>query len=227
MASSIKQMLDQVMGEVGHPIQDLYFGGTNHVITSIVNRSVANLSQQPYSKLIRQGTITMTTALAYALPDDYRYIIPDSMNAQDIQQDVVMPLNNKEWNYYKSQTSADGIRYKCRIYGGYFNFISVDAGQVINYEYVTKYAITNSAKLIPTKERPTSDDDYFLFDDNLLILDIVWRYGKTLGLEGWQVDKQIFDDYEKTYRGSEAGSSTLDFSGEGDGRVEPYYPLWQ
>ncbi|MFK8013123.1 MAG: hypothetical protein AB8B80_13870 [Marinicellaceae bacterium] len=235
MTMTIKEIIDQALSEVGHPTEASYFGGTNDVITAIAQRSVSMLSQQPISTLKKQGTITMTSSLVYPLPSDYKYIISNSMNAVDNERMVQMPTSNSEWHYLKAQTGQNGITYKCRIFDGSFNFEYVESGQVIQYEYVSKYYVadsnvTDSTSINPTgtKERFTDDSDYCLIDDNLLILDIIWRYGKTKNVEGWQADKQILDDYFKNYLGDESGSQSLDMSGDGqDNIVSPHYPLWQ
>ncbi len=228
MTMTIKEVIDQALGEVNHPTEPIYFGGTNNVITAIANRSASSLSQEFYSILKTEGTITMTSELAYPLPSDFRYLVPDSMNAQDIERHVQMPTSNKEWHYLKSQTNQSGIQYKCRIFGGNFNFEYVESGQVINYEYITKNHIAVKSSLVPNKERFTLDTDYYLLDDNLLILDIVWRYSEVKGIEGWQVKKQIFDDYKKTHFGNESGSGTIDMSGGSHSEIpSPHYPSWQ
>ena len=228
----LSEILDQALNEIGHPKQDSYFSGDDDVILAIAQRSARSLSQEFYSQLRVQGSITMTSALSYSLPSDLRYFVPDTMNAQDIERSIKFPVSNKEWHYLKSQTNQSGIRYKARVMANTLNFETVESGQVILFEYITNNCIYEDTETLdknaPNLERFNADTNIFTLDDDLFILDIIWRYSKAKNIENWQVEKQIFDDYKKTHKAQESSSGTLDMSGDSSSEYNsPHYPLWQ
>ena len=235
MVMRISEIIDQALDEINQPRSDGYFTGLNNTVTSIAQSSASDIAQHSFSKIKAQGTITMTTDLVYELPADFRYLVPDTMNAVDNERAVIMPPSDTDWHYLKSQTGQSGITFRCRIFDGSFNFETVEENQVINYEYISNYFIgtssiakSNSTNITGTKSRFTSDNDYFLLDENLLIKSIKWRYGQAIGDDGWQYNKQEYESYFKTHKGKESGAKTLDMTGgEDSGKVEPYYPLWQ
>ena len=227
MSLTCKQILDAVLSEQGLPVLDQYFGGDNLTLTAIMNRSVNLLGQRDYSLMRTAGTLTMTTATEYDLPSDLRYIIPDTFNAQDDERYVVFPTDDSTWWYFKSRSTQSGLRYKMRVAGGQLQVESPQSGMVLIYEYMTNNLVLSDGASVGDKERFTADNDTFLLDDDLLIMDVKWRYKKELGTEDWQTDAQDFARYEKTHRSKESGSGTLHF-GETDHTeiAEPYTNLY-
>lgn len=228
MSLTVKAILDSVLSESGLPVLDQYFGGDNLTLTAILNRSVKTLGQEDFSQLRTEGSITLTSAIEYDLPSDLRYIVPDTMQAQDLERYVIFPTTTSEWYYLKARTTSSGIRFKARIANGKIQFEEPQAGIVILFEYSTTNLISSNGASVPDKALFTADDDTFLLDDDLLILDVKWRDKRERGVEGWQLDKQDFETYFNAHKGKEAGSSHLNMSGEPyNDFAYPYYPLWQ
>jgi hypothetical protein len=228
MSLTVKAILDSVLSESGLPVLEQYFGGSNLTLNALLNRSVKTLGQEDFSVMRTEGTLTMTTATAYALPTDLRYIVADTMQAQDLERFLVFPTTTSEWYYLKSRTTSSGIRFKARIVNGQIEFEEPQTGMVVIYEYLTKNIISSSGAASPDKELFTADTDTFLLDDDLLILDVKWRYKRETGVEGWQLDQRDYELYKDTHVAKEAGSGSLNMAGTSDVDVAtPYYPLWQ
>lgn len=228
MSLTAKQIMDAALGESGFPTLDQYFGGNDPTITALLNRCARNFSQYEYSGLRTEGTLTLTTALTYEMPSDLRYIVADSMQAQDQERFVKFPTSTAEWWYLKARTTSSGIRYKARFSNGLLHFEDPQSGSVILYEYLSSNVVLSDGAGSADKERFTADTDTWLLDDDLLILDLKWRYKVEKGIEGWQLDKQNFLDYEQKHKGLEAGSGSLYMGSSTYNEFpEPYYNLWQ
>lgn len=227
MSLTVKEILDAVMAESGLQTLDQYFGGNDPTLTALLNRSARNFSQYEYSGLRTDDTITMTTALSYDVPTDLRYIVANTMQMQDQERYVKFPTSTSEWYYLKSRTISTGIDYKFRFQNGKLFVENPQPGEVLQYEYLSENVVLTSGSATGDKPRFTADTDTWLLDDDLLILDLKWRYKNEKGIEGFEMDYKAFKEYEKKHRGKEAGSGTLYMSGGGDWvNPEPYTDLY-
>lgn len=155
-------------------------------------------------------TTTATATQTGALPTDFLRFVPDSMFNRTKDTRVGGPLTADEWQAY--QAVAYGSVYdQFTVRGNAFLMSPTPtAGNTIAYEYVTKYIGTNAAG---STERTsfTADDDVTYFDDELIILGIVWRYRKAEGLDY----SEEFREYELRYYDMikmDGGRRTLDMN---------------
>lgn len=227
MSLTVKQMLDAVKGESGLPLLDQYFGGSETLITALLNRCARNFTQDEFSGLRTDGTITMTSATSYAVPTDLRYIVADTMQVQDQERFVQFPTGTTEWYYLKSRTTSNGINYKFRFQNGLLHVDNPQVGEVINFEYLSDNVVISAGSATADKKRFTADTDKWLLDDDLLILDLKWRLKLEMGIEGWENDAQLFEKYRKKHKANEAGSGTLNMGGASEWvNPEPYTDLY-
>jgi len=110
-----------------------------------------------------------------------------------------------------------------RLINGKIEVFDPNDGDTVSFEYHSDYPVLSSASV--AKARFTADDDTFVLDDDLLTMDIMWRYKKLLGLPDWQIDLAETTAYAKTLKGQEAGAKTI-YCGETDVLGIPYTPLW-
>lgn len=226
MSLTVKEILDAVKGESGLPLSDQYFGGVETLITALLNRSARNFSQEEYSGLRTDGSITMTAATSYAVPSDLRYIVADTMNVQDQEKYIKFPTNNTEWWYLKTHTNSSGINYKFRFQNGELHVHNPQVGEIIEFEYISDNVVLSTGSASADKARFTADSDTWLLDDDLLILDVKWRLKLEMGIEGWQNDKQLYENYRKIHKGKEAGAGTINMGGQTQHIDIPYTDLY-
>ena len=230
MSLTFKQIADAVMGELGVAAQDQYFGNTSTQetrLTALANRAIKILGQEGYTSLKTLGTITMTSATTYDLPADFMYLVPDTMNADGQWRPINMPVTSQHWYQLQARHGIDGIRYKARIIGDQLEVNSPESGVDLIFEYLTKNVVQSTGSASPDKERFSKDTDTWLLDDDLLIMDLKWRFMQSLNLD-WQTPLAELKAYKLRLRGLEGGSQTIQMGmGVSDPVVDPYYELYR
>ena len=160
----------------------------------LANREIEALSKHPWEVLVKEHTFDLVAAdQDYALPADYRFLVPSTQWNRDSQRRIVW-ITSEEWQFFKGWTTVNGLSLRARIRGGEFEFeqtiASGDAGITIAYEYVSKYPVETSGGT--AKQKFTVDDDVSLIDEELVTLGLIWRIKKAKGLD-WQPD---FSEYK-------------------------------
>ena len=226
MSKTLKQICDAAMYRIGLNPDPVYFGGNDRTIAYLANESLNFIIRQHnWQELRKQETISMTTATEYDFPDDIKYYVADSMNADGQERFIQYPTPIHEWWYFKSNNSS-GIRYLVRQFGDKIEIQNPDSGVDIIYEYISKYPVQSDRASTPDREEFSRDTDTWLLDDELLILDLRWRYMKTKQLEGWQDEARVAETYLRRLKGQVDGATTLHF---GDANAKgniPYTDLY-
>lgn len=226
MSKSLKQICDIVSVRSGLGKMSHYFNSNDETLAYLANEAVHELMQHPWQALRTAHTITMTTATTYNLPDDLAYIVSDTMNADGQERYIKFPTSDANFWYHKTH-SPSGIRYKIRMYQGQLEVLNPDSGVELKFEYISNYCVNLTGNGNNTRAEFTKDTDVWSLDDELLIKDLKWRYKAEKGVEGWEKDKMIFNEYKAKLIGQEVGASSLDFSGAGDHiNPEPYTDLY-
>lgn len=228
MSLTLKQMLDEVLLLSGVDTETSYVDqGTAEVerLVSLANRSASDLALYPWQGLRSRYTFTLTTDTEYALPADYLAFIPNTMyaNGEVIRADF--PTETGMWSYLQASSGATGARYQMRLLDNMIQVFQPDSGQVMSFEYQSKYPVLSSGGT--AKQRFTADTDTFRLDDELLIRDVLWRYKKLVGEPDWQVDLADFRKYEGYVKGQDKSAQTLQPCDGYGAYGEPYYNLWR
>jgi len=139
-----------------------------------------------WSVLVKEGTITLVTSdQDYALPADFRWIVPQTTWDRTNQRIVLNPINGEEWQFLKAWTAVAGLNRRARIRAGQLEFeqtiTSTDNGNTIAFEYLSTYWADIAATGTP-KATFTLDDDIFRIDEHLLTLGLIWRFRRAKGL---------------------------------------------
>lgn len=239
---TLKQLLDQVNGEAGFDIPDLYFGSTDPNIvqlTSIANRSAIILRDLHLQFLTKQATIALANGSStdnaqiksYALPEDFYALVPDTTYQFGRIDPAQLPTTASTWAYLRSRTGPQGLRIRCRILNNRLYVFSPEVSQHLDFEYYSKFPIQGSPNGNPagravSKEQFGFDNDQWLLDDALIELDIIWRYKKAKGVEDWPQDQAIFESYKNELRGRDSGARTISWNEVWPYPNEPYANLW-
>lgn len=139
-----------------------------------------------WSVLVEEHTFTLSTAdQDYALPADFRWIVPNTTWDRSDDRVVLNPITGEEWQFLKAWTAVAGLNRRARIRGGQLEFeqtiTSADNGKTIAFEYLSKYWADISAGGTP-KARFTLDTDVSLIDEELFKLGVLWRFRRAKGL---------------------------------------------
>ena len=227
MSKTLKQICDaaSIRGGLGSMAQ--WFNSNDETLAYLSNESLNYIMRyHKWQKLRTTATISMTAATLYDLPSDVKYFVSDTMNAVDNERYIEFPAPTGEFWYYKTH-SATGIRYKVRQVGDQLEILNPDNGTDIKFEYISSNCVTSVNLTSPDKAEFTADDDTWYLDDELIILDLKWRYMKIKGVEGWQIEQQIFNDYLLRLVGHDGGSSPINLcQSSGEPLPVPYTDLY-
>ena len=166
-------------------ISDTSADNTAQKLVRHLTRTCRQLSAEyDWSRLRREKLVTTTATEEQvgALPADFLRFVPETIWNRSTRTRVNGPLPPDDWQSRKATL----------VTGAYINFILRNnaflvtpipgAGQTIAFDYVTKYIGINAAATTELLEF-TADTDVAYFDDELVILGIVWRYRKAEGLD--------------------------------------------
>jgi hypothetical protein len=224
---TLKEMLDSVLLECGMDTVTAYVTSSRDEelrLVNLANRSARRIaSGWKWSKMRKTYTFSLTSSTTYDLPEDFRELVADSTMTDSSLDYVDMHPHPSEWRNLQVNSIGSGPVYKMRIIGGSIHVYAPVSGDTVSFEYHSDYPILSATGT--SKERFTADTDTFVLDDDLLMMDLIWRYKKLLGLQDWQIDLAEATSYANTVKGQEAGAKTI-LAGTTDTIGEPYTPLW-
>lgn len=227
MAIILRDALGSVLGESGFLVPTAFVGSgapDDLQLVYLANRAVAFLREKNFQTLIVRQTTTLTSATTYALPTDYQEIVPDTMRIVGRIDTANFPTSASYWNYLKGMAGPVGIPVNVRLIGDLINVYSPEVGAVLAYEYISNCPILTDGTLTP-KKKFTADTDIWRLDDDLLILEIRWRWLQAKGLPDWQLVEAECRAYRNSVMGRESGSQTI-LQGDDWYSGEPFTPLW-
>ena len=174
----------------GFPSPSSVVGSTDKTaiqLLSLANREGEFLStQRNWSELVSEHTFTLATSdQDYALPADFRWIIPQTTFDRDDSRIVLNPITGQDWQFLKAWTSINGLTRRARIRAGQLEFeqaiTSTDNGKTIAFEYLSKYWAETSGG--SAKGSFTLDTDLPRLDGEMMILGLIWRFRRAKGLD--------------------------------------------
>lgn len=177
-------MLNSVLNRSGFVSESAYVGGDIDAVQMVEYANMAQVEYRnfyPWATLRKTATVTMDGSTSYALAADFGELVPESMYRTSSAQPVNLPASNELWGYLKASDTTTGRTYVGKFIGGALVFDQETTGDVITYDYISKYAVDIGAGGTP-KERFTIDTDVFLLDEETLITGITayWQAQKEL-----------------------------------------------
>lgn len=147
------------------------------------------------------------------LPADFRRFVPDSVYNRSTNRQVTGPLTPAQYQQMQvwPQLVAPYLMFRERQSQLYLDPIP-PAGETIAYEYISSYWAKSSAGV--AKATFTSDDDTTYLDEELLKLDLRWRWKAAKGLE-YGEDMASFERAKMLALGDDGGSGALNQGGPG------------
>lgn len=228
MSITLLAAVQQVSGESGFvpvPTSVVASGNDNVQWLYVANASVRTLRRWQWQKLIKFGTITLTTDDDYPLADDFWSYVPDTLWPDASARPADLPIIPGRWAQLKAGVGISSIAFNCRIFDNRLQVQNPEAGYVLNYEYISKNAIqaTGGGTF---KEAFTVDTDVCLLDEELFIRDLKWRWKKEKGIDDWEADHTDFENYRDYRLGVDAGAQTITPTSQ-TVFPEPYTDLWR
>lgn len=162
--------------------------------------------------LKKEHTFTLVTSdQDYALPADYRWIVPSSTWNRDNKRIVISPVTSAEWQFLKGWTTISGLNLRARIRNDQLEFeqtiTAADNGKTIAYEYLSKYPVDIAAGGTP-KQFFTIDTDVSLLDEELITQGVKWRFKKEKGLD-WEEDFAEYKELRKKQLARDGGARVV------------------
>jgi hypothetical protein len=167
--------------------------------------------------LMKEGTFstlaaeTQVSSIASTFPNFAR-ILDGTMFDRTQSRPVRGPLNEQQWQSRKALAAQVGVEYYFRIRGGAIMFNPVPpAGDAVYFEYVSnKWCQSSGAVLQATW---AADTDTALIDEDLLQLDLVWRWLKAKGLD-YSEEFRTFENAVIDLFGPDGGKAVVDMTGD-------------
>jgi hypothetical protein len=181
---------------------------TDQTLRYLADESLRKLRQYQWQRLVKTGTVTMTTATDYALPADFWAYVPDTIWPIGGIRGASLPTTPVAWSILKSGIGINPAQFNVRFMADRIEIQNPTATTVLRYEYIQKYPITDSTG-VTYKEAFTVDTDLCILDEELFIADLKWRVQQAKGISEWQIAKQDFDQYLRYRMGVDSGAKTL------------------
>lgn len=145
------------------------------------------------------------------IPADLRRFVPDSFFNRTTNRKVTGPLTPQQYQQAQiwPQLTAPYLTWRERE-----SLFLIDpappAGETIAFEYISSYWAKSSAN--QAKAEFTADDDGTYLDEELLKLDLRWRWLKAKGLD-YGEDMKTFELAKQLALGDDGGSGQLNQGG--------------
>ena len=242
---TLKQLLDQVNGEIGFDIPSAYIGNVDPNIVQLVaitNRSAKHIRDLGLQKLrkfatfdLSGGTVAYTTdgrIKAYDFPSDFYAYASDTTYQNGRLDNAILPTTPSIWAYLISRQGQDTLPIRCRFVNDKLLVFTPQHGQTLEFEYVSSYTIFHNptsadVTVTPNSDAFTDDTDIWMLDDPLIEMEVKWRYKREKGVENWQSDQQDYQDYENIVRARDGGARTIGWpTNDWPYPNEPFTNLW-
>lgn len=167
-------------------------------------------------------TATATTVQSDALPSDFSRTMPGTFWNRTQNRRIVGPLSSQRWQQLQSGLIV--MPYDAfRIRGGSLLMTPTPtAGDQMYYEYVSKYWCMSSGDTTADQESWADDTDVSVFDEELMTLDVIWRYQKANGLD-YGESMNSFEFRLASLTGTDGGIADLDMGNTPvEGLSDPY-----
>lgn len=196
-------------------------------LKSLANREGNFLSvQRDWSELVSEHTFTLVTAdQTYALPADYRWIIPSTTYDRDDNRIVLNPITSQDWQFLKAWTSISGLTRRARIRAGQLEFeqtiSAADNDKTIAFEYLSSYWAETSGGT--AKSGFTIDTDVSRIDEEIHTLGVIWRFRRAKGLD-FVDERNEYESFLSKLKSSDGGSRKLNLNGTNMRNIALSYP---
>jgi len=204
------------------PRPTLVMGNTDQTIlqlrdmANIAGRSLARTSP-PFQNLIKEKTFTTVAAELQSalttLASDFGWFLNGTLGNRTDHRAPYGPLSARErqWQATTFTPSIAGSQFYIRG-GNLYLSPAPAAGQTAAFEYVSNAWVLSGSDYYSSYQ---ADTDTCLFDDHLMVLEILWRWRKAKGL---QYDEEMAEAERERSKAvaRDGGRRVLDLGGKPD-----------
>jgi hypothetical protein len=186
--ATLLAIMNKAQALLNLPITTQVVNSTNQTqkqLLAIANMDGELLAEEFAWQQLTTETSFLTTATETqtnsTLPNDFGWVINETLYNRDTNLPVVGPVNPREWQEMLSNgINVSTPRYRVR--GNLFLFNPAPtAGQDVYYEYVSKNWCESSTGT--GQSAWAADTDVSILPDNLHVLGIIWRWRASKGLD--------------------------------------------
>jgi hypothetical protein len=150
---------------------------------------------------------------SYELPEDFHVFAQMTQWNNTGEEPIGGTVSSAFWAALNRGQWVSVFNKRIRIYRGHALQIypTPTAVETISYTYYSKYFVDDNEDGDGDAEYFLNDADHPLIDDNLIALDLKWRFRKASRLE-WEPEKAEADALRDTLLTADNGGGVLDFS---------------
>jgi hypothetical protein len=182
---------------------------TQNLLYRLANKAAKEVLRRPEYRLPpleREHSFTATTGAtlqASGKPSNFERIIPDTIWNRSTDKKVAGPIDQEEWSIANGLPISSNVEQCAMLrYDGLHIFAAPTTGDTIAYQYRinTPVQATGGGSY---KTAFSADTDEYLLGDELLTLDVVWRYKREKGRDY----AENLKDFELALQAISSGSS--------------------
>lgn len=158
------------------------------------------LARKNWAMLVKEHTFATVSDVAdYALPEDFRVMIDDTVWNRSELDKVYGPLNPQEWQNLKSGITGSGVvdSFRIRVRSGQRRFYidpTPSSVETFSFEYRSNSWVLDSSTTPNTfRTEFTQDSETSLLDEFLLELGAKWRVLNALG-QSYHEERDEYDE---------------------------------
>lgn len=143
----------------------------------------------------------------YPMPADYDHMIPQTQWDRGFRWQLLGPMSPQEWQVLKSGISPTGPRRRYRLIDGSFvvDPVPYDTNTLVFEYYSTNWVQSQAGA---AQRAWLADTDFFMLDDDALVLGMIWRFRRAKGLD-YDEEKDMWERRIELVKARQAAARTL------------------
>jgi len=226
---NLLQVVRAAAGELGLTVPTSALNNADLIVTQLValTRAVGSelVARRNWRNLVREHSFTTTTADRYALPDDYRQPVNDSMWDGTNHWPLDGPMLTQEWQYLQKGIVSGGPRMQFRMVRNTIEVRPqpVTAGVELSFYYLGGWWIYTEGAAATDDydylEDFTSDTNLIVFPDRLMINGVKLKFLQAKGFDSSAIALDFQNALDDSIAG-DTGAQTINLA-----QGVAHYPL--
>lgn len=201
---------------------------TAQILLRLANQGLKSLARyHAWQNLVVDHTFTSVAQVEQtgALPSDYdRMAYNVEIWNRSLNQRYVGPTPQRFWQQLQSSTTG-GVTGWWRVMGNRLQiFPAPTAGQTIAFEYISKHLVEDADG--DTREKFEADTDTARIPEELVTLEVVWRYRKSRGFAQYAEDLATCEREKELAAAADRGSGRIRPGSTENEHTWPPAPFW-
>ena len=183
--------------------------------------------RHPWNQLITEKTYTTVGAALQtsAIPADFDRMIEGTLWNRTLAERYVGPLNSQQWQAQQIEVGGSPVGYFMLRGSNLYVVPTPTAGQTAAFEYVSKFWVISDGTGSADQTSFEDDTDTNVFDDEVMVLELIWRWKAHKGLEYGEDFRKAEEAIEERI-GSDQPMTILNMGGNRVLEGPPYDPTY-